>query len=52
MRVNAEKKECKTLVELNNSAGVLYKFEGGKEMLLTPKDIQSAPQFIPKWDIR
>jgi hypothetical protein len=49
MRVNADKKECKTFAELNTSAGILYKFDDRKDILLTPEDIKSAPEFTPDW---
>jgi hypothetical protein len=49
MRVKADKKECNSLTELNNSIGVLYRFEDGQQNILTPEDKLSAPKFTPSW---
>ena len=43
-------KNGKYTEKLDNISGVCYKFTNGEKAVLLREDVQSAPDFKPKWD--
>lgn len=50
-RRTSENKELLNTSDINNSNIVQYRFDDDTEVLLTNDDINSAPEYLPVWDL-